>query len=336
MHRLLFWGSIILFVVVVGLIVDQVFYRLMRLFFKKHRAKVIRLLTFIVTVVIIVSSCLIGHFHTRTHAYINNVVVQSLRVPASFDGFKIAHISDFHIDSFDSKTEMSVVDDIVAKILRQKPDVVCFTGDIVTNRSAQLLPYRKVLARLAATDVPVYCVMGNHDYADYVWDFDEAQRQQDRDSLRLIIKEMGWQMLDNTCAWMKRGNDSILVAGVENIGEPPFTTYGNLSKAMSQSKSETSEESADLAFTILLSHNPSHWRKEVLPDTDIDLMLAGHTHSMQLNIFGWSPSKYTYQECQGLYREGNQYLYVNTGLGCTGPRIRIGVRPEITIITLRK
>lgn len=162
----------------------------------KHTANVIRLWTFCAVITIIVVSTLYAHYITRLSIQVNNIEIASTRVPKAFDGFRIAHISDFHIDSFDDHKEF--VDEIVNSILDEQPDIVCFSGDIVTMRSAQLIPYRKSLARLASTGIPVYFVMGNHDYADYAWRLDEARKIQDRDSLRLMIKEIGWQQLDNT------------------------------------------------------------------------------------------------------------------------------------------
>ena len=296
---------------------------------EKHTANVVRLWTLGIVLLLIVSNVLYGHYVTRLRININNVEVASPRVPEAFDGFRIAHISDFHIDSFDAKKDMKFVEEIVERILAEKPDIICFTGDIVTIRSAQLIPFRQALKKLASSDIPVYSILGNHDYADYVWDFDEERREKDRDSLRMIQREVGWRLLDNDCEWIRRGNDSILIAGVGNIGEPPFSTYGNLDEAL-----QKGGDISDDDFIVLLSHNPSHWHLEVKPKTNIDLMLAGHTHAMQFRIGSWCPSKYSYGEYAGLYQDGNQFLYVNTGLGCTGPKVRIGVKPEISIIKL--
>ena len=325
MQRLIFWGILILILVIIGAIVDQLFYRIMRLIFEKHTAQVIRLWTFFGVMVIIIGSSIWAHYVTRLTLEVNKVEIPSKRLPKSFDGFKIAHISDFHIDSFDA--EKDFVQEIADRILSENPDVICFSGDIVTIRSAQLIPYKKVLAKLASTDIPVYTVMGNHDYADYAWGMDDKQKVNDQDSLRLMLKECGWKQLDNEKRAIYKGADSILIAGVENIGEPPFSVYGDLSKAMDGNLNPTE-------FTVLLSHNPTHWRNEVLPKSGIDLMLAGHTHAMQFRLFGWSPSKYKYPDFEGLHKEGDQYLYVNTGLGCTGFRARFWVKPEITILTL--
>lgn len=329
MHRFIFWGIIILVLLIVAAIIDQAFYRLVRLFGDKHTALIIRLVTAIVVIAGIVGSVLWGRYVTRLRLDVSQAELVSQRVPSAFDGFKIAHISDFHLDSFDKNKEMGFVEEIIDRIANERPDIVCFTGDLVTVRSAQAIPYRRLLHKLSASGIPVYSVMGNHDYADYVWEFDESRRLADRDSLRHLMSEAGWRMLDNESEWLYRGSDSLLVAGVENIGEPPFSVYGDLGKALEGNY-------ADHVFTILLSHNPTHWRSEVLPNTSIDLTLSGHTHAMQFRVGSWSPSKWKYPEFAGLYREGLQFLNVNTGLGGVGPKIRIGVKPEINIITLKK
>lgn len=329
MHRFIFWGIIILVLLIVAAIIDQAFYRLVRLFVDKHTALIIRLVTAIVVIAGIVGSVLWGRYVTRLRLDVSQAELVSQRVPSAFDGFKIAHISDFHLDSFDKNKEMGFVEEIIDRIANEQPDIVCFTGDLVTVRSAQAIPYRRLLHKLSASGIPVYSVMGNHDYADYVWEFDESRRLADRDSLRQLMSEAGWRMLDNESEWLYRGSDSLLVAGVENIGEPPFSVYGDLGKALEGNY-------ADNVFTILLSHNPTHWRSEVLPNTSIDLTLSGHTHAMQFRVGSWSPSKWKYPEFAGLYREGLQFLNVNTGLGGVGPKIRIGVKPEISIITLKK
>lgn len=329
MHRFIFWGIIILVLLIVAAIIDQAFYRLVRLFVDKHTALIIRLVTAIVVIAGIVGSVLWGRYVTRLRLDVSQAELVSQRVPLAFDGFKIAHISDFHLDSFDKNKEMGFVEEIIDRIANEQPDIVCFTGDLVTVRSAQAIPYRRLLHKMSASGIPVYSVMGNHDYADYVWEFDESRRLADRDSLRHLMSEAGWRMLDNESEWLYRGSDSLLVAGVENIGEPPFSVYGDLGKALEGNYT-------DNVFTILLSHNPTHWRSEVLPNTSIDLTLSGHTHAMQFRVGSWSPSKWKYPEFAGLYREGLQFLNVNTGLGGVGPKIRIGVKPEINIITLKK
>ena len=138
---------------------------------------------------------------------------------------------------------------------------------------------------------------------------------------------MGWKLLNNSHTILIQGNDSIALIGVENEGEPPFSQYADLPKAM---------QGTEGMFQILLSHNPTHWRREVLPESDIDLMLAGHTHAMQLKLGNYSPSSYIYPEWSGMYLEGTHGLYVNVGIGYVGLPFRFGAWPEITVLTLRR
>ncbi len=333
MQRLIFWGVIILILLIVGLIIDQLYYRIIRLFLEKHTAQTVRLYTFICVMLLLVGGYLMGHYVTRLQVGITKTTIQSDRVPEAFDGYRIAQISDFHIGSFIDDRGKEFVPELVDAILAQKPDAIVFTGDLVSMRAAEAVPFRQELARLASAGIPVYSIMGNHDYADYMRGFDDQRRKQDVDSLMMLQTQAGWQMLNNTTAVIRRDNDSIAIVGVENIGEPPFSVYGNLEQAMAPIGGL---QGADDLFTVLLSHNPTHWRSEVLPRTRIDLTLSGHTHDMQFRILGWSPSGWKYDEHAGLYQQGAQYLYVNTGVGCVGPALRVGVKPEVTILTLRK
>lgn len=324
---------LILILVIIGLIVDQLFYRIIRLFLEKHTAQMVRLYTFLTVLVLLIGGYLMGHHVTRLQVGVTEATVQSDKIPEAFDGFRIAQISDFHIGSFMDERGKEFVPELVDAILAQKPDMIVFTGDLVSMRAAEAVPFRKELARLSSAGIPVYSIMGNHDYADYMRAFDDQRRKQDVDSLMTLQTEAGWHMLNNATTLIHRGNDSIAVIGVENIGEPPFSVYGNLEEAM---QPIGGLHGADHLFSVLLSHNPTHWRSEVLPRTDIDLTLSGHTHDMQFRILGWSPSGWKYDEHAGLYQQGGKYLYVNTGVGCVGPALRVGVKPEVTILTLRK
>ncbi len=333
MQRLIFWGVIILILLIIGLIVDQIFYRLIRLFLEKHTAQMVRLYTFIAVLVLIVGGYLMGHYVTRLQVGITKAEIVSAKVPAAFDGYRIAQISDFHIGSFMDERGREFVPQLFDAILAEKPDMIVFTGDLVSMRAAEAVPFRSELKRLASAGIPVYSIMGNHDYADYMRGFTDERRKQDVDSLMSLQTEAGWQMLNNTSEMIYRGEDSIAIVGVENIGEPPFSVYGDLADAMQSLGGLTG---ADQIFTVLLSHNPTHWHSEVLPRTGIDLTLSGHTHDMQFRILGWSPSGWKYPEHAGLYQEEDQYLYVNTGVGCVGPALRVGVKPEVTMLTLKK
>ena len=341
MNRLFFWIMLLLFTLVLVAVVIALINLLLWLLFRKvAEPQAVHRLWWAVDIafVLAVAGTLAwGHWVTRFQIEVNRVAVNSPNLPPAFDGFRIVQISDFHIDSFDAGSDDAFMDRLADSVRALHPDIVCFTGDLVTMRAAQARPWvEKLRAFTVGEDgrpVPCYAIMGNHDYADYPRDFTPRQRLEDRDLLRHIIGSAGWQLLDNCHVTLCRGGDSILLAGVGNIGEPPFTTYGNLSQALARNISPAASSTPAPAFRILLSHNPRHWRQEVLA-AGIDLMLAGHTHAMQIRIGEWSPVIYRYPEWGGLYSEGPQHLYVNTGIGCTGWRVRIGVPPEVTLITL--
>lgn len=271
-----------------------------------------------------------GHRYGRFALDLREVSIRSPRVPQAFEGYRIAQISDLHLASFDSPEGHAFLLSAFDSLLAQKPDLIVFTGDLVTYEAQEANRFRNELTHLAAQGIPVLSIMGNHDYADYTT-MTPRQRLADRALLRRIQAECGWQLLDNTTLPIARQGDTLHVVGVENIGEPPFATYGSLRQAMGGDL-----DAAASHFTILLSHNPSHWRQEVVGQTHIDLTLSGHTHAMQLRVWGWSPAAWKYKEWGGLYQEGAQQLYVNTGLGCTGPAMRLGVGPEITFFTLMR
>lgn len=257
-------------------------------------------------------------------AKVNEVKIESNRLPASFNGFKIVHISDIHASTWMSSPKS--LNKIIEKINSLNPDVIMFTGDLITHKTSELKDLKEILNKLHAK-YGVYSVLGNHDYSPYYPWKNIMDKKRNFDELIKTENELGWHLLNNRHDYIKINSDSIAIIGVENWGEPPFSKYGNLPKAM--------EGVDDSCFKILLSHNPSHWKSEVI-STDIDLTLSGHTHAMQLKIFGLSPSEIKYKEWSGLYKHENKYLYVNEGLGCTLIPFRFGSWPEITLISLIK
>lgn len=348
MQRLLFYGLIILTVILLLCILDFIVYRLLRLFLAKHTAQQVNAYVSIVTLTVIAIASWWGHSHTRLQVMVNQVEVSSPRVTEAFDGYRIAQVSDMHLNSFDREEGRLFLNRLADSIQAQHPDIIVFTGDLVTIRAAEAYPFREELHRIAHLPhhsgegtIPVFSILGNHDYADYVHDFTPERRAQDTDSLKRLQTEAGWKMLNNQACLLHSQDSSqhIALVGVENIGEPPFSVYGDLKAALS---GVGGEATVDSTFTILLSHNPTHWRREVLPDTGIDLMLCGHTHATQVLIGKWSPAQWKYDEWMGLYtdktkdRQHPQYLYVNTGIGCVGPNVRIGIAPELSILTLRR
>lgn len=255
---------------------------------------------------------------------VKRVEVESSRLPASFDGYRVVHISDMHLNSFAGREK--ALQHAVDKINALNPDVVLFTGDLVSLGHWELDGMQDILAGVRAKD-GVFSVLGNHDYSEYHRWPSKQEQAEAVEMLKRRQRDMGWRLLLNENEPIARGVDTISIIGVENIsGDRHFRTYGDLAQAM---------QGADGAYKILLSHDPSHWRKEVVGKSDIDLMLAGHTHAMQVMFFGWSPSSLIYDEWGGLYSEGEQSLYVNRGLGQTVFKARIGAMPEITLLELK-
>jgi uncharacterized protein len=251
-------------------------------------------------------------------------------LPKSFDGLRFAQLSDIHSGSFFNKV---AVKGGVEMLLKEKPDLVFFTGDLVNNVANEMKEYVDIFNKVKAP-LGVYSTLGNHDYGDYaMWDSQEEKRKNLED-LKATHKQMGWNLLMNESKYLEQGGDKIAILGIENwSAKGRFPKYGSL---------ENAYKNTDEAHTkILLSHDPSHWRAEVIEKyKDIDLMLAGHTHGMQFGIeiggFRWSPVQYFYDEWADLYQEGKQHLYVNRGFGFIGYPGRIGILPEITIFELKK
>ena len=267
---------------------------------------------------------LYGTLVERNRFRVKRTEIVSQVLPSSFDGYRIVHISDMHLMSFAGRER--ALERAVGKINALEPDLIAFTGDLVTLGPEELDGLQDILSAMKARD-GVYAVLGNHDYSEYRRHDSQQAKRESLEVLKRRIREMGWQLLLNENHSIVRGEDKLSVIGVENIsGNRSFRTYGNFQQA---------RIGADGAYKILLSHDPSHWRAEVVGKSDVDLTLSGHTHAMQISLLGWSPSSLMYDEYRGLYNQGEQYLYVNTGLGQTAVNARFGATPEITLITLK-
>ena len=296
--------------------------------FKKNRIKHSRIIAVILSGAVF---CVlwIGALHTARTIEVRKVTIENDHLPKGFDNFKIVQFSDFHLGTYGSDT--TFVSEVVKQIMDLKPDMIIFSGDLVNRQTTELYPFTGVLRQLHAP-YGVYSVLGNHDYGDYKdWPSISAKKH-NNDEFKQLQAKMGWVMLNNSSKIIYNHGDSIAVIGVENWGDPPFPKYGNLNKAYKNSN--------DSVYKVLISHNPCHWDAEVVPKTNIDLMLAGHTHAMQveLDILGerYSPAILRYKEWGGLYTKGKQNLYVNIGLGEVALPMRIGAVPEITLITLKR
>jgi len=256
--------------------------------------------------------------------------IELSNLPEAFDGLTITQISDIHSGSFWNR---NAVERGIALVNEQKSDLIFFTGDLVNNVTSELDGWTDLFGSLRA-DLGVYSVLGNHDYGDYVqWESDSAKRKNLTDLIE-TQKRMGWDLLMDENRTISKGDDQISIVGIQNWGaKGRFPKYGDLEKAM--------QGTAKSSIKLLLSHDPSHWKEQVLPEfKDVDIMFSGHTHGFQFGIevgqLKWSPVKYFYPEWADLYTKGAQHLYVNRGFGYLGYPGRLGILPEITVITLRR
>ena len=252
-------------------------------------------------------------------------------LPEAFRGFKMVQLSDIHTGSFD---DYDAVSRGINLAMAQQPDLILFTGDLVNNHADEVNEkYQEIFSTLKAP-MGVYSTLGNHDYGDYVhWPSPQAKKE-NLERLKNIHASMGWRLLMNEHVILEKGNDKIGLIGIENwSAKSSFPKYGDMKKAYEGLAGK------NVPVKILLSHDPSHWDAQVRTDyKDVDLTLSGHTHGMQMGVntkwMKWSPVQYMYKEWAGIYKESDQYLYVNCGFGFLGYAGRLGIMPEITVIEL--
>ncbi|WGK65595.1 metallophosphoesterase [Croceiramulus getboli] len=251
-------------------------------------------------------------------------------LPDAFDGYQITQISDIHSGSFDNFKEIEYA---VNLINEQGSDAILFTGDLVNNKAEEMNPWKELFGQLTASD-GVYSVLGNHDYGDYVsWESQQA-KERNLEDLKSLQREMGWDLLLNEHRYIERQGDRLALVGVENWGAGGFKKKGDLDRAVEPLHPDD--------FTILLSHDPSHWKEKVQSHPKkVHLTLSGHTHGMQFGIeipgwIKWSPVQYRYEHWAGIYSDSEQFINVNRGLGFLGYPGRVGIWPEISVIRLKK
>ena len=261
--------------------------------------------------------------------HVRRVPLYFPNLPKKFDGMRLGQISDIHSGSFYNK---KAVLGGVEMLMAEKADVIFFTGDLVNILSSEVKDYLEIFTKVKAP-LGVYSSLGNHDYGDYgVWP-SAAAKQKNFNEIVGAHKTMGYDLLMNEHRRLKVDGEEIGILGIENWGElSRFPKYGRMDLAV--------KNTDDLPVKLLLSHDPSHWRAQVLSEyPQIDAMFSGHTHGMQMGVrtehFQWSPVEYIYNEWAGHYRQGHQQLYVNVGYGFLGIAGRVGILPEITIFELK-
>jgi predicted MPP superfamily phosphohydrolase len=267
-------------------------------------------------------------FGNKYNYQVKKIKLSFKNLPGAFKGMRMVHISDIHSGSFQ---DIRAVNKGIDLILKQQPDLIVFTGDLVNDRATEMEPYQNSFGRLTAP-LGVFSTLGNHDYGDYV-QWPTAQAKIDNlEALKKVHANMGWRLLMNEHVVLEKNGEKIALLGIENWGaKARFPKYGKMDLA------HTGTE--NIPFKILLSHDPSHWDAQILPEySSIDLMLSGHTHGMQFGLenpyFKWSPVQWMYKQWAGLYEQGAQKLYVNRGYGFIGYPGRVGILPEITVIEL--
>ena len=245
-------------------------------------------------------------------------------LPPAFDGYRIVQFSDVHAGSL-TGSRRQLLERAVDSINAQQADLVVFTGDLQNAVPDEIAPFREILSGIQAAD-GIYSVLGNHDYPIYV----KAPYEIKEEYLHLRKKEdrdMGWNLLVNTRRYIHRGGDSIVIAGMDNDGDGKrFPQMGNVPLTLYMVSRDE--------FVVMLEHDPTAWRRKILPQCHAQLTLSGHTHGGQAALFGWSAADFAYTESYGLYAINNRYIYVSGGLGGVVP-FRLGVTPEITVITLK-
>ncbi|CAN5178347.1 metallophosphoesterase [soil metagenome] len=274
-------------------------------------------------------STLLYGYSNKYNYSVKKITLPFANLPDAFKGLKIVHISDIHSGSF---TNNQAVLHGVEKIMAHQPDLILFTGDLVNDRATEMADYMEVFSRLKAP-LGIYSTFGNHDYGDYVsWPYQGVSREQNLENLKKVHADLGWRLLMNEHVVLEKGGEKIALLGIENwSAKARFPKYGKMQNAYAGTEK--------YSFKILMSHDPSHWEAQVIPQyADIDLMLSGHTHGMQFGIeipgIKWSPVQYVYKQWAGLYEKGKQKLYVNRGFGFIGYPGRVGILPEITLIEL--
>lgn len=255
---------------------------------------------------------------------VNHIEYVSKDLPKAFDGYRIVQFSDAHVGSYMKHNDW-VLQKAIDSINAQKPDMIVFTGDLQNIQPSELYPHMEVLSQLKAKD-GIYSVLGNHDYADYLG-CDEAMKVANVREMVSLQQQMGWKVLRNEHLSLERDGQHIIVAGMENDGNgKKFPQRGDIAKTL--------EGVAEGDFILMLEHDPFSWRHRILPESDAQLTLSGHTHNMQFNLFGWCPLSLTGREYNGWYREGRQSLFVTAGVGGLIP-FRFGATGEIVVLTLR-
>ncbi len=270
-----------------------------------------------------------GNLVTRDKLELVKQEIEVKNLPKGFDGYKIAIFADFHIGNWNN--HYRIMNPLIQMINKENPDIIIFAGDMVNNFSDELNGWEPYFRQLKSKQGN-FAVLGNHDYGDYTnWKSSEM-KEKNLEDIKKHIQNLGFRLLLNENQDIIKGTDTISMVGVENWSNGHFHCYGDLNKALKGTKINRQK--------IIVSHDPTHWNAEIVGKESVFLTIAGHTHGGQIGIINKymkvSPAKLAFNEWEGLYKNKDQYLYVNRGIGYVGIPLRVGVRPEVTILILKK
>lgn len=253
---------------------------------------------------------------------VRHITLTASGLPRNFDGYRIVQVSDMHIGTFNGWRRF-ILENEMDSIKQANADLIVFTGDLQNMRPSEILPFTNLLKTSMKNAI---AVRGNHDYTEYVKLNPKDAEQQNKDFADIVRSKLGWNLLENSHVTIRRGTDSIVVAGTENDGKPPFPQKANYPKTLKGVQKG--------AFVIMLQHDPSAWRRHIVPGKMAQITLSGHTHGGQMQIFGFRPTEIREKNDYGVYRSGNQILNVTDGLGGFAP-FRLNMPNEIVVITLK-
>lgn len=284
------------------------------------------LLTGLLLALLAAATYLYGTYIGARRFVVRHVELSFADLPPAFDGYRIVQLSDLHSGTLTGR-RASLLQQAVDSINAVQPDAIVLTGDLVNAVPSELVPHLPTLEHMQAHD-GIFAVLGNHDYGMYVPGAAPAARSRMKQELEAMADELGWCMLSNSRRYVRRGNDSIVVAGMENDGEGRFPQLGQIGRALWGVSRQD--------FVVMLEHDPTSWRRKILPQSHAQLTLSGHTHGGQFSLLSWSPASLAYSEYRGTYHLADgRTLHVSSGL-CGVIACRLGCPPEIVVITLRK
>lgn len=274
-----------------------------------------------------------GLLSGRKRIETRRVTIRSERLPDGFHGFRVLQFSDLHVGTMlDPEAETAAV---VEAINYEKPDLVIFSGDIVSIRYDEITD--RIAELLSGIEAPVWSSVGNHDIGIYVKDTVSLPAEVNRRMILDIERSTGWNIIDDESVWLHRNGDSITLSGV-SFPEEYYDVRHDSELPETDLSAVYGDISAD-PFNITVCHLPQLW-DEIVDFGYGDLTLAGHYHGSQagIRLFGrrWSPAQLIHREWSGLYERDGHLLYINDGIGYVSMFMRIGMPPEITVFTFEK